>query len=358
MADIVFDLAITLRYVLDLGDEEMEIVDSGDSEENRDRVPCLHCKKTFKNNTTLGRHCSRFHLEEPSEREERIQTVNNAILTVINDIPKDLCIDDDTRKKISSYDVANLGTSLVNEVSKIFKELKKSGDPDEFYSSYYASIAMNAGLYFPNLQQPACTTFAMKLADKLLASVNDGRTDTSEEFEEVDLNLTDMELGGLQYLCGYIIKNLTRKVDRWTKKCDPKMKDLYQLFIAEDACGQALIMGKNRGGLTAVTDNGQLVFLEIERRFRQSLQTQKLSDLRVKDEIETLVLDNKIVATLLIGIGDQHVDFPQAVKSQCLEMMIELYFTVRINSIIKDIKHTKEKRLRKNIKGPKENVKK
>ena len=45
MADIVFDLAITLRYVLDLGDEEMEIVDSGDSEENRDRVPCLHCKK-------------------------------------------------------------------------------------------------------------------------------------------------------------------------------------------------------------------------------------------------------------------------------------------------------------------------
>ena len=37
MSDIVFDLAITLLYVLDLGEEEMEIIDKGDSEENADR---------------------------------------------------------------------------------------------------------------------------------------------------------------------------------------------------------------------------------------------------------------------------------------------------------------------------------
>ena len=116
--------------------------------------------------------------------------------------------------------------------------------------------------------------------------------------------------------------------------------------------------GKKSRGLTAVTDNGQQVFLEIERKFRQSLRTQKLSDLRVKEEIETHVLNSKIVATFHIGIGDHHADFSQAVKSQSLEMIIELYYTVRINSIIRDIKHTKEKRLRKNIKGPKETVEK
>ena len=279
-------------------------------------------------------------------------------MSVIADIQKDLCIDDDTRQKISTYNIENIGTSLNNEVSKIFRQLKKTGNPDEFYSDYYASIAMNAGLYFPKLPMPACTTFAIKLADKLLAAVNGATAVTKEQFERMDLNLTEREVGGLQYLCGYIIKNLMGKVDRWTKMCDPKMKELYQFFIAEDACGQALIMGKNRGGLTAVTENGQMVFLEIERQFRQILKKQKMSDLRVKDEVESLVLDSAIVAQFLVGVGDQHAGFTQPVKAQCLEMIIELYFTVRINSLIKDIKHSKEKRLRKNIKSPKEKVEK
>ena len=40
----------------------------------------------------------------------------------------------------------------------------------------------------------------------------------------MDLNLTERELGGLQYLCGYMLKNLKKKVYRWTKMCYPTMK--------------------------------------------------------------------------------------------------------------------------------------
>ena len=85
-------------------------------------------KNKYKNNTTLGRHCSRFHLDEPTEKEDRIQMIKNAISSVIADIRKDLCIDDDTRQKISKYNIEKKGTSLNNEVSKIFKQLKKTGD--------------------------------------------------------------------------------------------------------------------------------------------------------------------------------------------------------------------------------------
>ena len=95
----------------------------------------------------------------------------------------------------------------------------------------------------------------MKLADRLLASTNERPVKNDHDNDEMELNLTEMELGGLQYLCGYIIKNLIGKVTRWTTKCDPKMKDLLKLFIAEDATGQTLIMGINRGGLTAVTED-------------------------------------------------------------------------------------------------------
>ena len=67
--------------------------------------------------------------------------IKNAISSVIADIRKDLCIDDDTHQKISKYNIEKKGTSLNNEVSKIFKQLRKTGDPDVFYSNYYASTA-------------------------------------------------------------------------------------------------------------------------------------------------------------------------------------------------------------------------
>ena len=73
--------------------------------------------------------------------ENRIQMIKNTILNVVADIRKDSCIDDDTRQKISTYNIENKGTSLNNEVSKIFKQLRKTGDPDVFYSNYYASTA-------------------------------------------------------------------------------------------------------------------------------------------------------------------------------------------------------------------------
>ena len=313
-------------------------------------------KKTFKNTNTLSRHCAKYHLEEPIEKQKRVRIISDAISNIIKNIETDLCIDDDTRRQISQYDINNLGISLTNELNKIFKQLTKNGDADEFYSSYYASITLNAALYFPNRPHPSCATFAIKLADKLLASTHDQPIPAVEEGETgmEPEELSEMELGGLQYLAGYVIKNLIGKAKRWTKKCDPKINELFDLFIADDATGQTLIMANNRGGLTAVTTDGQNVFIEIERKFRSILQAKKLSDLRVKEEIEGLVTDNKVVANFLIGIGRDHTIFPQDIKSQCLEMILELYFLIRINSIIKDIKHSKEKGLRKTIKGPKE----
>ena len=189
-------------------------------------MPSLQ-KKTFKNTKTLNRHCAKFHFEEPGENEKRIRVIFDAISNIIKNIGNDLCIDDDTRRRISEYDVSNLSRSLENEVNKIYKQLIKTGDADEFYSTYYASIAQNAGLYFPNLSHPSCITFAIKLADKLLASTNENPIPpVDRETFDTEEELSAMEIGGLQYLAGYIVKNLIGKAKRWTKKCDARIHEL------------------------------------------------------------------------------------------------------------------------------------
>ena len=113
-------------------------------------------------------------------------------------------------------------------------------------------------------------------------------------------------------------------------------------------------MAKDRGGLTAVTENGQKVFIAIEQKFRVILRSKRLSELNVKNEVNDIITDNNIVANFHVGIGPSHSTYPQDIKSQCLEMIIDLYFLIRINSITKDIKHAKEKGLRKTIQGPRE----
>ena len=83
------------------------------------REICLYCKKTFKNTTTLSRHCAKYHLEEPVEkenlREKQIRVIVDAISSIINNIEDDLCLDENTRRRSSEYDINDLGVSLTNE---------------------------------------------------------------------------------------------------------------------------------------------------------------------------------------------------------------------------------------------------
>ena len=271
MADVDFDLAITLKYVLDLGDVEMEVVSESEDDTVVNREKCQHCRKTFKNNTTLNRHCAKYHIDEPEEMEKRRREILSAISACITDINTDLCLDEDTRQRISNYKMENLEkTSLINELSKMYKKLKKDGDAGEFYSSFYASVTLNSTLYFPNLPHPSCATLAIKLADKLLACTQEQPiADASNGASEENIKeLSPMELGGLQYLAGYVIKNLIAKAKKWTKKCDKKVSELLSIFLAEDDTGQTLIAAKNRGGLSAVSEDGQKLFIETERKFR------------------------------------------------------------------------------------------
>ena len=269
--DINFDLALCLRYILEIGDVEMEFENADDK--NGERKACTYCSKTFKSITTLERHHAKFHAEEKEENEKRRLLIWSVIVDCIGGIESDLCLDDATRNQISNYTVEDVPKSYFDEVSRIFRTLKRNGDAGKFYEDYFASITQNAVLYFPNLPFPGCVTLAMKISDKLLAK-SQPELESSSNVQLESENLTEMELGGLQYLAGYVIKNLIKKAKKWNKKYEPAVCELLQEFLADcPRPDQLLITAKNRGGLSAVTEVGEPLFEEIEKRFRRIVRS-------------------------------------------------------------------------------------
>ena len=67
--------------------------------------------------------------------------------------------------------------------------------------------------------------------------------------------MSTLEIDALQYLAGYIIRNLQQKSKRL--KYGEAIMDILTAFIEHNHANQTLIAVKNRGGLTAVNEEGQ-----------------------------------------------------------------------------------------------------
>ena len=84
----------------------------------------------------------------------------------------------------------------------------KTKDGDGFYSSFYSIIVLNASNYLPELGRPASTLLAQKLADKLFNHFKHPKEIAGVEVPPV----TEKEIGGLQYLAGYVVKKMLKKI--------------------------------------------------------------------------------------------------------------------------------------------------
>ena len=102
--------------------------------------------------------------------ETTLDVFKNEIIMVVTkcveEMKSDQCLDDDTRGNIASYDVNCLTPNFITQCTQILGNFRSTADADEFYSSFYASIADHSTNYFPGLVFPACTTLCIKVGDK------------------------------------------------------------------------------------------------------------------------------------------------------------------------------------------------
>ena len=267
------------------------------------------------------------------------------------------CFTTHLHEEIANF-TSNPSEDLLQMLNQIYNALLKTKDGDGFYSSFYSIVVLNASKYLPELERPTSTLLAQKLADKLFNHFK------PKEIPDVDIPpVTEKEMGGLQYLAGYVVKKMLKKA-MLGKNCDSAKNQsiikILQHASVDNLENQKLVNCLNRGGLTAVSIDFQRMFLKAEVQFRKVTTTNNhLKSIDVNSITYSLMQDTEVISyynSVVDTCGVENIDSED--RENLLQNMLQLYIRVRAFSLARDIvgkhrqasKQKRSKALHKNIK--------
>ena len=173
------------------------------------------------------------------------------------------------REEVSSFAVNRVNTSTAefSQLQEIYKTLARTGNTEKFYAEFYSTVVYRSNNYFGNLSEVTATLLSTKVADFLLVhskESEDGAAKGTKEKQKV----SNIELSGLQYIGGYVLHNLSRKLTQ-AKVKSPENEQAMSVLKAGKAEDNLLenhkhINSLNRGGLWAITKDAQLIFEQSE----------------------------------------------------------------------------------------------
>ena len=217
---------------------------------------------------------------------------------------------------------------------------------------------MDAKKYFDSLDFPMCTLVATRLGDKILAHYN-----LPLKYEPVVKPVTERDMDALQYLSGYVIHSLVRKIHKFTNWRSKNAQDLLTLLYAaksDDVSSQKLINCQTRGGLWAVTTECLHVFKLVEEEFRNETSAVHITKID-SDKISKALLKR---IDMVSAYDSMTHGFTNTISKETrfflLDKMIKLFLRVRAFSYVKDktnLQVCRNKALHKNIKKKSENSK-
>ena len=166
---------------------------------------CSSCSKYFK--TTGGlrrhqRHCSK------SETQLEKDTTQQIFQETISDITADDCYPDEIKIELKTFvPHENRITILFEEVKPIYEKFCKSSNAEQFFMSFYSNIVKCSEKYI-QLPHPLCITVATRFGEELLARFRRRKQNEVVFNDSTNIKeITEREMGGLQYLAGYVVKH-------------------------------------------------------------------------------------------------------------------------------------------------------
>ena len=142
------------------------------------------------------------------------------------------------------------------------------------------------------------------------------------------------ELGGLQYLSGYVVHKFLKKTRK--QKNNVIVLKILENMVSPDDSDQELIDVQNRGGLMYATATTQKILLIAEETFRY--QTSTLTDVKKIDTRQMVkdLIKNVDVISAYNNAVDPFVD-DDDIKYPLLETMLPLYLRLRSFPLAKNI---------------------
>jgi len=333
---------------------------------------CSKCPKVCKSKGGLTLHNRTKHPEVNESAKpdyDRIASdklspsqLENMIVDIVVEVSKDDCYPAEMRKELekAKVKVSNDDTIYKECVGCLALMLKKN-DVEKFYEKFYSSLPLKAkSLLHDTIPESSSKIVVLLLADKLLAFL---KPHDSQD-QTVQISLKDTERGPLNYLGGYILRNLHRKCSKQSKKTNVNeekeefMALLDSLHVPEPVGNDSsFISAKDRGGLWYPKKYFTDIIVTAELHFR--VQTGKEVCHKIcMDKIVGYLLKQPILKSkwsmLVEECGCQITERRSLVF---LDQILMLYIKIRSFSYAKDVvqkyklnqKAAKQKALRKEI---------
>eukprot|EP00795_Rhopilema_esculentum_P009759 gene9759-18280_t len=342
-------------------DETVEEIQNG-------KFQCSICSKKCKSKTGLTRHKKSKHPEmEEGQPEPKESLSRESIATMVNesckDLSEDLCFPTDICHSLESFrfvltDISNNQDTILNEVLLHYELLVGKGNVEKFFTKFYSTIIPKATILFDQLSANAATLLCTKLAEKLV--VYSKKPPKSEGRITEKKQLSEREKAALQYLGGYVLHNLNKKIYKSKHHKTPlglQHIAILQAGRSEDTdANQRLVDAVNRGGLWKITDTVEKLFTIAELYFLAHVNNSSKT-IQLAVIVDKIYKDQEVQGMYHEWTERCAIQVDSAGSKDLLTNILSLYVKVRSFSHAKDVvnkfkfeqKKGKTKALRKEI---------
>ncbi len=335
---------------------------------------CSTCMKVCKTKGGLTRHVNSKHKvgDGRHEAKQKDKEISKALfIMLVNqssmDLSKDFCYPPNVRSDLASFKMALQEEEGMNdEKSQIFTEIKSlyqllsgKGNVEKFFSKFYSRIVPKASSLFYPLSGCTATLLSTKLAEKLVVS---SKKDLCDEVPVAvrKETLSDNEKAALQYLGGYVLSNLNKKIYK-SKHHKSNVGQQHLSILQAGHTSQLenthrLVDNINRGGLWKITETVQNIFTIAELEF--CTNTNGITNcIDSKKIVETLCVNQNLLGLYQTWTSSCSLEIEDSIAKDLLVNLLTLYVKVRSFSYAKDIinkfkskeRKTKSRSLRKEI---------
>ena len=303
------------------------------------------CNKIYKTKGGLKRHVNLKPIETPEDILESQQISNAALADLVEqsskDLSEDLCFPPDVCSSLGSFkfpnELSSQQAAILNEIALKYKILTGKGNVEKFFVTFYATIVPKAVALFPGLPRNSATLLSTKLADKIIVY---SKKPKQQNGTSAVRTLSENETAALQYLGGYILFNLNKKIFKsMLHKTLFEQQHIAILkaghsFDAENQ--QRLVDSISRCGLWKITDFVEKIFIRAELHFNAKTMN-FTKNINLQNMIQKVIVDQEVVALFQTWTSSCALKIDDTVGEDFLNCLLKLYFKVRSFSHAKDV---------------------
>ena len=236
----------------------------------------------------------------------------------------------------------------------------KCNNLEKFYILSYDKLVNNSNETFKHISCKSSSVLMKATIDKIVSYNEDF---VNDDQDIITKNLSNEELAGLQYLGGYVLQKLHKKI----KNSKNFMSDESQqiLSILEAGRGEPnenfeLINVLDRGGLWYITKDMEKILIVTEKFF--CIQTVKLnltkcSHIPLNTYVSKITRLSQVNGWFEQLVSNVEISVNDIARKKCLYMILNLYLRIRSYTFAQDViqkyritkKQHKKKGLRKEI---------